>query len=307
MPLGSKRIIGLEINAGSVGGAVVRHDQYLPGIERICLEPLPSGVLKLSRNSPNLLDSQAVLGQLKLLRQKLPEGDGATVVSLPDSSGRMVLLELDESWKDRQEAEKIILWKLKKKLPHAMTEQHIDFQVLEQQEGKPALLLVTMMAASVLKQYDLLLQQAGFKSVWIGLHQMSFLQAFATDTGNQGATLTVSWYAGTLGIVFCRNGIPFLWRSKQVAIQNGDATALDHELHGSMLACRRLWPECSVERMFCFCLADARQLLGELLHSLVGQTTIRYLALEERFSRTGTPLLIPQGTAAAIAAALGRL
>ncbi|GEM_PF-3614081 len=306
MALAPKRILGLEINAGSVGGVVVRHDQQLPAIERICLEPLPSGVLKPSRSGPNLIDSQAVLGQLKLVRQKLPSGELGAAVSLPDSSGRMVLLELDESWEDRQEAEKIILWKLKKRLPHVVPEQHIDFQVLERQQGKPALLLVTMMAARVLGQYDQLLQQAGFSSIWVGLHQMSILQAFAPATGNQGTTLTVSWYGGTLGIVFCRDGMPFFWRTKQLSGPGGDAAALDLELHGSLIACHRLWPGSTVEQVFCFCLADARQMLGELLHSLAGQVPVQYLALEERFSRTTTPLLVPQGAAAAVAAALAR-
>ena len=307
MALAPKRIIGLEINAGGVGGVVVRHDQQQPGIERICLEPLPNGVLKPSRSGPNLIDPQAVLVQLKLVRQKLPAGELGAAVSLPDSSGRMVLLELDESWQDRQEAEKIILWKLKNRLPHAVPAQHIDFQVLEHQEGKPALVLVTMMAASVLGQYDLLLHQAGFSSIWVGLHQMSILQACAAASGNQGTTLTVSWYAGTLGIVFCRDGIPFFWRTKQLPSPGGDAAALDLELHGSLIACHRLWPGSTVEQVFCFCLADARQKLGELLHSLAGQVPVRYLTLEERFSRTATPLLIPQGTAAAVAAALARL
>mgnify|MGYP000874296300 FL=1 len=306
MSLFSHEIIGLEISREGVGGALLRRDKGLPVLEQTFFTPFPPNSLRLSRSELHLMNPVAFVQQLKRLRRSVPSSVSRVALSLPDEVGRTVLLDLDETWKNRAEAVEMILWKLKKKLPHEAPDLHLDFQVLLRREGVPSLVLATFVARQIIEQYENLLYESGFQPAWIDLHQINLLRAFAEEIGHEGIGAFVSWYGENLGVVIMHDGIPFFWRSKYLPVERGNGEHLDQELHGSLEAYHKQWPEQHDVRA-CFFSPFGQTYLG-LLSSLWQQTPIvlEYGSLYQQggAARRTTP---PERVVAAIAAAAGRL
>ena len=305
IPLFSNRIVGMEISRDGVGGALLRQDKGLPVLEQNFFNPFPPNSLRLSRSELHLMNPVASVQQLKMVRRSVPSSVSRVALSLPDETGRIVLLDLDETWKSRAEAVEMILWKLKKKLPHEAPDLHLDFQVLLRREGAPSLVLATFVARQIIEQYENLLYESGFQPAWIDLHQINLLRAFAEEIGHEGIRAFVSWYGENLSVVVMRDGIPFFWRSKYLPVERGNGEHLDQELHGSLEAYHKQWPEQHDVRA-CFFSPYGQSYLG-LLSSLWQQTPIvlEYGSLYQQGAAARTTP--PERVVAAIAAAAGRV
>lgn len=308
MALFSNTITGLEFSRNGVGVALLRRGKGLPVLEHSAFQPVSPEVLSISRRTPNVLDSAAFVQQLKAVRRSLPANRFSRVaLSLPDEAGRIVLLDLDETWKSRNEAADMLLWKLKKSMPHDYLDLHLDFQVLLQREGASSLVLVSLIARQIVEQYENLLYAAGFQPAWIDLHQVSLLRAFAGQIGSEGTRVFVSWYGENLGIVVIHDGVPVFWRSKYLPVERGNGEHIDQELHGSLEAYHRQWPGGHEVHVFFFSPLDQRYQV--LLASLWGEPPA-VLAFGSLFQQgAGSPAIQIQtgGMIAAIAAAAGRL
>lgn len=304
MSIFSNKIIGLEISKDGVGAALLRQDKDLPVLEQTFFASLPPDTLRLSSSEPHLLNPVVLAQQLKLLRKSVPSGVSRVALSLPDVVGRIILLELDQSWKSRAEAVEMILWKMKKKLPNEVPDLHLDFQVLERREEAPSLLLVTFVARQIIEEYENLLFESGFQPDWIDLHQMSLLRAFTEEIGQDGISAFVSWYGENLTVVIVHDSIPVFWRSKYLPVEQGNGDHLDRELHGSLEAYHKQWQEKQDVRVFFF--SPFGQKYYGLLSSLweLPPIVLEYGSLYRQGAFISTP---PEKVVAAIAAAAGRL
>jgi type IV pilus assembly protein PilM len=299
----TNRIIGLEISREGIGAALLRGGKGLPVLEQSCFLPLPPDALQISRSDPHLLDPIVFVQKLKTVQRSFQSSVCRVALSLPDAAGRLLLLDLDAAWKSKDEAKEIILWKLKKNLPHEHADLQLDFQVLQQREGAPALVLVALVSRQIIEQYERLLYQAGFQPAWIDLHQVSLLRAFTEKIGYEGTSAFVSWYGENLGIVMIHNGIPVFWRSKYLPVERGNGEHIDQELHGSLEAYYKQWPERGEVNIFFFAPFD------HTCHGLLTSLQERSPVLLEVGSlyQQGAGLPVGNGVIAAIAAAAGRV
>ncbi|CAH2031332.1 type IV pilus biogenesis protein PilM [Trichlorobacter ammonificans] len=258
LSLFSGRITGLSIGRDGAGAAVLRRGRGLPLLDRAAFAPLPPGSLQLSWNEPHLSDPSAFVQCLATVRRSLPTSAGRTVLSLPDAGGRILLLDFDETWKDRDEAVEMILWRLRKNLPGDPPELHLDFQVLQRKEGGAVRLLVAFAVRRVVEQYEHLAREAGFLPVRVELHQLSLIRAFASHIEPEGATTLVLWHGETLTVIMLHNGIPVFWRSRFLPADRGGGTP-ERELHGSWEAYRRQWPGQRTARLYVVTDANASE------------------------------------------------
>ncbi len=309
MSLFSNRIIGLEVGRNGVGGALLRSDNGLPQLEQTAFVPLPPDLLRISRREPNLLEPDVFVQQVRAVRESLQTGESRVALSLPDGAGRIALLELDETWKNRSEAAEIILWKLKKSLPHEPGDLHLDFQILLQREEGPSLIMVALVARQIVEQYENLLYEAGLQPACINLNQVNLVHAFAADTGDEGITAFVSWYGESLGIVVAHDGVPLFWRSKYLPAERGGGERIDQELHGSLEAYHKQYPGQRCSKVFYCAPGGHRQALCGLLTSLWEQVPLVLEADSLYRQRVGAPYQnVPfESMSAAIAAAAGRV
>ena len=309
MSLFVKRIIGLEISKELVGGALLRGARGLPLLEQTAFETLPPDTISISRRKPHLSDPSLFVQKVSRIKSLLQTDVSSAALSLPDAAGRVVLMDLDETWKNRDEAAEMILWKLKKNMPHEPLDLHLDFQILLKREAGPSLVLAALVARPVVEQYENLLHESGFETVWIGMNQISLVRAFAGEIADEGARAFVSWYGENLGIIMIHDGIPVFWRSKYLPAEVGDGERIDQELHGSIEAYNRQWPDRTAVKAYFFAPCDRNHAWYNLLSSMWEQPPVLldYSSLYRK--RTGTESLISRdnGVIAAIAAAAGRL
>ena len=89
-------------------------------------EPMPTGTVEPNFAKENIKDREAFK---KHLLKLIPEGKrrGDIALSLPDQLVRIVIVDFDELPQIRKEAEKLILWRIKKMLPISTEETHIDY------------------------------------------------------------------------------------------------------------------------------------------------------------------------------------
>ena len=83
-------------------------------------------------------------------------------VTLPDTVGRIMMLDVEGRFKSRAEGLDIIRWKLKKSMPFDVADTHLDYQQLTVRENGDMALMVALVLAPVISQYEELLVAAGF-------------------------------------------------------------------------------------------------------------------------------------------------
>lgn len=264
----SKQILGAEIRRNGIMAALLHRGNGKPVLKGLAAEELPAGVLRMSIDAPQVLDTTLFIRTVKELQKRLQTSTKRIALALPDAAARTVVLELEQHWNSQEEAIGMISWKLGKPAAASIREMQLAYQLLGRQEGQ-LLVLVTMLPKAILLQYEELVRSAGLTPVFTCASQLSLVKAFSDQTAQIGTAVLVTWYADNLGIVMTNDGVPLFWRNKYLPPERGDGLRLDHELHGSLEAIRIRWPMLQISSVCGFAAAADRQMLAALLASLL--------------------------------------
>ena len=109
----SRKGLGLEISAEGLSFAVAGGGKT-PRVEAGLSLPFAPGTLSLSRREPNVTDARGFVASVREAHLRLLTRERSVCVSLPDATGRVVLLDLEARFKNRDEGLEVIRWKLKK-------------------------------------------------------------------------------------------------------------------------------------------------------------------------------------------------
>lgn len=244
---GSKKRLGMEITGAGVSLALVAGGRS-PRMEAGITLPFAHGTLKLSRREPNVANPGAFVERVKEAHLRLLTRERSVSLSLPDAVGRVVLLDLEARFKNREEGLEIIRWKLKKSFPFDISAVHLDYQTLADRENGAVSLLVSLVSRSVVTQYEELLIEAGLQPGSIDFTSFNLYRLFASrlDMADDGALVT--FYAGSMTVLIFHGGVLCFYRSKEAA---GDAQNLYHEVHSSFLVYGDRYPGQTVTEVFC--------------------------------------------------------
>jgi type IV pilus assembly protein PilM len=171
-----KNSIGVEISPQGVAFALMGGDAASPRLERVAFRPFAPGVMRVSLREPNILDSQAFCD--RLAHALLLHKGTRLSVTLPDTVGRVLLMDVEGRFKNRNEALDIIRWKLKKSMPFDAGDTHLDYQQLQVRDNNDMALLVTLVSRSVISQYEDLMVTAGFAPARIDLNIFNLYRIF---------------------------------------------------------------------------------------------------------------------------------
>ncbi|HJV34089.1 type IV pilus biogenesis protein PilM [Geomonas sp.] len=243
----SRRALGLEISSEGVAFALASRGKGL-AVEGGVFVPLPAGTLSLSRREPNVLQSQQFVTALREAHLRLLTKEHRVSVSLPDACGRVVLLDLEARFRNREEGLDIIRWKLKKSLPFDIGTVHLDYQTLEEMENGAVSLLVSLISRPVVAQYEELLSSAGLQPQLIDFTSFNLYRLFEPrlEMSDNGALIT--FYRGSLTVLIFYGGVLSFYRTKETA---GEASNLYREVNSSLLVYRDRFPGQLVEEVFC--------------------------------------------------------
>ena len=229
--LKSKKALGLEISNDGLSFALAQGGKSLKLDAGLSLA-LPPGTLQLSRREPNVLNPHAFVAAVKEAHLRLLTKESTVSVSLPDAVGRVVLLELEARFKNREEGVDIIRWKLKKSLPFDISTVHLDYQLLEEKENGAVSLLVSLISRPVVTQYEELLIQAGLEPKYLDFTSFSLYRLFAPrlEMSENGAFVT--FYRGAMTVLIFYGGVLSFYRTKETV---GEAQNLYREVNSSFL------------------------------------------------------------------------
>lgn len=259
----SKHSLGVEISPQGVAFALMRGNAVSHRLERVVSRPFAPGVMRATLREPNILDVKAFCEGLTDAHSLLLHKGTRLSVSLPDAVGRVLLMDVEARFKNRNEALDIIRWKLKKKLPFDVADTHLDYQRLMVRDNNELLLLVTLVSRAVIAQYEDLMVAAGFSPARIDLNIFNLYRTFEKRLELVEDCALVSFYGGALGVLVLNNGVPVFFRVKELP----DAQACDNrvfrEVSNSLQVYRERFPDSASFKVACIAAPDvARDFCG---------------------------------------------
>ncbi|MBJ6800673.1 pilus assembly protein PilM [Geomonas sp. Red259] len=243
----SRKSLGLELSAAGFSFALASGGKT-PTVEAGLTVPFAPGLLTLSRRDPNVTDGKTFVAALKEAHLRLLTKERSVSVSLPDAVGRVVLLDLEARFKNRDEGLDVIRWKLKKSLPFDISAVHLDYQTLEEKENGAVSLLVSLISRPVVQQYEELLVAAGLEPKLIDFTSFNLYRLFQPrlDLSEDGAFVT--FYQGSMTVLIFNGGVLSFYRTKEGV---GDVQNLFREVNSSFLVYGDQNPGQSVSEVFC--------------------------------------------------------
>jgi type IV pilus assembly protein PilM len=252
----ARRALGLEISVDGARMALVAGKHDIPELKAYGVAPFPADTVRFSLKEPNVQNPAAFVAAVREMYLRLLTNERRVSVSLPDASGRVVLLDVETRFKSRDEGIDIIRWKLKKSFPYDINEAHLDYQVIEERETGEISLLVSLIARSVVHQYEELIAEAGLEPNRIDFTTFNLYRLFAKRLELAENSVVVTCYGEVISIlVFCGGALKF-YRAKEMPGGVLDPNRLFRELNSSFLISQEKYPGQASAEAFCITSID---------------------------------------------------
>lgn len=299
----SKTSAGIEISTAGVKCVLVGGSLASPRLERVAQTVFPENTIHISLREQNVLNPEVFVDRVRAAHNLLLSRSERVALTLPDSVGRMLLLDFEGRFKSRNEALDLIRWKLKKSIPFEVADTHLDFQQLAVRENGDLALLVALVSRSVVSQYEELLVKAGLSPFRIDFNTFNVCRFFERSLSGSENCFLISFFNGTLSIVAFTDGIPEFLRIKEISDSATIDSRLFMEINSSLLVYRERFPEQSTKK--CFCLASP-QMMPTVIELVTDITGTAPTALDTKSELTpGNSAPADQATLFAYTAAIG--
>jgi type IV pilus assembly protein PilM len=217
------------------------------------------GILRVSLREPNILEPHAFNDAVRSAHNLLLHKGTNLSISLPDTVGRIMMLDVEGRFKSRAEGLDIIRWKLKKNIPFDIADTHLDYQQLKVRDNGEMALMVALVSRGVIGQYEELLVSAGFTPSRIDLNSFNLYRAFEGRLALQEDLALVSFYEGTLSMLIFADGVLEFQRIKDLPGSRGVDSRVYMEINSSLMVYRERFPERVVQHFSCCAAPDVAE------------------------------------------------
>jgi type IV pilus assembly protein PilM len=249
---------------------MVSGSQASPVIERVSCAQFPENTIRVSLKDPNVLEPDLFVDRVKAAHNLILSRSGKVSVSLPDSVGRLLLLDMEARFKSRAEALDLIRWKLKKCIPFDLADTHLDYQKLAVRENGEMSLLVALISKTVVTQYEELLVKAGMLPSRIDFNSFNLCRVFDRYLSLDVDSLIISYYDSTLCIIAFSQGSPEFIRIKDLTGTTATDSRVFMEINSSLMVCKNRFPEHLTRTVFCLAAPDIIRDFGEMVEEATG-------------------------------------
>jgi type IV pilus assembly protein PilM len=229
------RALGLEIFQNGFSWVLASGSQLVPRIERYETVISAEDFLKPSIKELNIIDAKVLGSAIADSYRRLCSPNIRISLSIPESSGRVMMLDMDAPIKSKEEGLEQIKWKLKKSFPLDMSTMHLDYQVLKDTEAGGGMLLVALISRNVIIEYEDLLLDIGLEPTKIDFTIFNLYRLFASRLEIEDNLGFVINFRGSLAVMVFQDGVIDFFRSKQVSIASNDPVRLYREINSSLL------------------------------------------------------------------------
>jgi type IV pilus assembly protein PilM len=265
----SKKALGIEICNDGARIVLVTGKHDMPTLSAFSAMAFPADTLRFSLREENVLNPKAFVAVMRELHLKLPNHGRQVSLSLPDSTGRTMLLDMETRFKSRDEGSEIIRWKLKKTYPFDINEAHLDYQVIQEKETGEISLLVSLISRPVVRQYEDLLVEAGLDPNRIDFTTFNLYALFAQRLDLSENAMLVTCHDGVVGILMFYNGRLEFCRVKELSGGISEPNRIFREINSSFLIFTEKFPGHSPTEAFCVYSGED----GEAFSALVSEAT----------------------------------
>lgn len=243
----SHKALGLEIHQDGARMVLIGGKPHLPRLEAYYAASFPPETMKISFREENVLNPASFVAKIREAHLRLLVGIPRVSVSLPDTVGRVVLLDLETRFKTREEGTDIIRWKLKKNFPFEINEMHLDYQVMLERETGDISVLVSLVSRQVVRQYEDLLAEAGLQPNCIDFTTFDIHRFFSSRLEHIENAALIIWHTGILSMLIFHNGTLEFYRSKELP---ADSNRFFREISSSLLFYKDKKPAYSIDEVF---------------------------------------------------------
>jgi hypothetical protein len=127
-------------------------------VQSVGVRQLPPGTLVPSANKSNITDSAALQRTISEVSARVGNTGSKPGLLIPDVSVRVALLQFENLPANRQEADTLVLWRMREFLPYAPEEARLSYQVISTQPDAVDLLGIAV-RTSVLAEYESVMER----------------------------------------------------------------------------------------------------------------------------------------------------
>lgn len=255
----AKSSTGLEISPNGVTFARVGGSPASPRLERVASASFPANTLQVSLRDHNILEPEIFVDRIHSAHNLLLNRSSNVSVTLPDSVGRVLLLDLEGRFKSRTEALDLIRWKLKKSIPFDLADTHLDYQKLSVRENGDMSLMVALVSRTVITQYEELLLKAELSPARIDFNSFNLCRVFDRRLSLSNDCILIYYYGNTLGFIAFSQDVPDFVRVKDLSGAAVTDSRLFMEINSSLMVYKNRFPERVTQTIFCLAAPDAAQ------------------------------------------------
>ena len=247
---------------------------HAPSLEAYCAVSFPPETLKVSFRGENVLNTVSFIAKIREAYLRLLVKTPRISVSLPDTVGHIVLLDLETRFRTKEEGADIIRWKLKKSLPYEISEMHLDYQVMQEKETGDISTMVSLVSRQVINQYENLLAEAGLQPNRIGFTTFNIHRFFSSRLENIDNAALIIVHAHVLSILIFHNGVLDFYRAKELAGDFKEANRLFREISSTLVFYRDKHTGFSVNEVFFVVSHDEAEMMRVVIAEATGSEPI---------------------------------
>ncbi len=266
----NKKALGLEICHNGARIALVEGKREMPVLAGYGTALFPADTVRFSLKELNVLNPSAFVATISELYLKVLTKVRRVSVSLPDSSGRVMILDVETRFKSREEGADIIRWKLKKNFPFDISETHLDYQVISARETGEISILVSLISRQVIRQYEDLLCESGMEPSNIDFTTFNLYHLFSRRLELAENSFLISCYGGVLGVMIFYDGALEFCRAKELSGGDLEPNRMFRELNSSILVHQEKYPAHAPTEAFCIHSGDDAESFRTLIAEATG-------------------------------------
>ncbi|ANA40258.1 MULTISPECIES: type IV pilus biogenesis protein PilM [Geobacter] len=261
--------IGMEVSQHGIRFAVLAGGKGAPRLVTHGGASFASGIVRILHREPNVADPKAFVGTVREEFCKLLARTNLVSVTLPDAVGRIMIMDFDTRFKNREEGRDMIRWKLKKSLPLDSGDMHLDYQTLRERDNGSLSVLIAVVARQVVTQYEDLLLEAGIQPNRIDFNTFNLYRVAAKRVPSEDTALFVAFHRGMLSMLVLTDGVIDFYRAKEMGRDGVDPNRIFMEVNSSLLVYRDKNPGREVKSVLCLAPPDG----GESFSGIVAEAS----------------------------------
>lgn len=266
----SNKSLGMEIFRNGLSLVVAGGSSSVPFIDNYVTVRFPVDVLKTSLKETNIIDASLLKSSISESYLKLCTKIKTVSLSIPDTSGKVLLVDIDTPLKSKEEGVDHVRWKLKKNFPIDLNDVHLDYQVLRQDDSGSTYLLVGIVSKNIVQEYENLLLEIGLEPSKIDFTSFNLYRLFSSRLDIQEHLAFVSLYRDAVSVLIFQDGVLDFSRNKFISSAATEPGRLYREINSSFLVYSDTKGGWKPKNVFYFAANEEREMLKNVIGELIG-------------------------------------